>query len=386
LLLLFSAHLSSETSEAQKLSSGAIISLLTSSPHDGEVYALYGHSAIRVKDDSVKMDWVFNYGIFDFSKPNFIYRFAKGETDYKLAAFDFKYYLIEYQERGSEVCEQVLNLLPQEREALWQALALNASPEHRVYRYNFFFDNCATRPIAMIEKNINGTINYQGVDITETFRDAINTCTKYQQWQTLGCDLVLGLPTDRVMTQKERLFIPEYLRDYLANSVIVREATAQPIVLKTNILAPQQPKPEPPFNILSSPLLCFSILFVILLITTIIERITQKYFRWIDSFLFLVAGIAGCIIFFLSFISVHPSTFPNINLLWLHPLHLLGAVFFAIKKWKKPAFWYHFINFAVIFAMCVAWIFIPQHFNIAFIPLIASLLLRSGWALLRKKL
>jgi hypothetical protein len=106
----------------------------------------------------------------------------------------------------------------------------------------------------------------------------------------------------------------------------------------------------------------------------------------VDIILFSIAGIAGCIIVFLSFISEHPSMFPNINLLWLHPLHFIGVLFFSIKKLKTPAFWFHFINFAAIFVMFVAWLFIPQHFNIAFIPLIASILLRSGWALLRKKL
>jgi hypothetical protein len=376
----------SANNAAQPLSDSAKISLLTSSPHDEAVYALYGHTAIRVKDDSAKMDLVFNYGIFDFTKPNFIYRFAKGETDYRLDFYHFRQYLVEYRECGSEVCEQILNLLPEEREALWQALALNALPENRVYRYNFFFDNCATRPIALIEKNINGIINYQGIEEKETFRHAINYLTRENEWLTLGCDLVLGLPTDRVMTQKERLFLPENLKDYLSNSLIVRDESSQPIIAETILHAEQKPKPELKPTILSSPFACFCILFTVLLIITIAERILKKYFRITDCVLFFVAGVAGCIIFFLSFFSVHPSMFPNINLLWLHPLHFVGVIFFSIKKLKKPAFCFHFINFAAIFMMCVAWFFIPQHFNIAFIPLIASLLLRSGWALFRKNL
>jgi hypothetical protein len=36
--------------------------------------------------------------------------------------------------------------------------------------------------------------------------------------------------------------------------------------------------------------------------------------------------------------------------------------------------------------MLAAWIFIPQHLNIAFIPLIAILLLRSGYCLIRNKM
>jgi hypothetical protein len=368
------------------LSDNVTVSLITSSPSDDEVYTLYGHTAIRVKDDSARFDVVFNYGIFDFSKPNFIYRFAKGETDYILATYEFKREFADYQRRGSGVCEQVLNLLPEEKKALLQALEVNARPENRVYRYNFFFDNCATRPFVMIERSIGGTINYRHIREKETFRHAINNLTREHEWLTLGCDLVLGLPADRIMTQRERLFLPDNLKDYLTHSVIVREDVSQPVVLATNILADQQPKPEQKMNILSSPLACFGVLFVALLLITLLERFFKKYFRLIDSLLFIVAGTAGSIIFFLSFFSVHPGMFPNINIIWLHPLHLLGAVFFSLKKFKKPAFWYHFINFAVIFAMCVAWFFIPQHFNIAFIPLTAILLLRSGWALLRKKL
>jgi hypothetical protein len=371
-------------STALPLSDSAQISLLTSAPHDETVYTLYGHTSIRVKDDAARIDRVFNYGIFDFSKPNFIYRFAKGETDYMLGVYNFKSFIAEYRERGSEVFEQTLNLLPEEKEALYQALESNALPQNRVYRYNFFFDNCATRPIDMIEKNINGSVNYQAVETKETFRHAINYLTREHEWLTLGCDLVIGLPADRVMTQKERLFLPKNLRDYLSNLVIVRGETSQPIVLKTNTLAAQQPKSEQKPTLLSSPLMCFSILFVIFLILTLIEMSQKKYFRMIDCILFFVAGISGCIIFFLSFFSVHPSMFPNINLLWLHPFHLVGVIFFSIKKLKKPVFWYHFINFAAIFAMCIAWFFIPQHFNIAFIPLIASLFLCSSRALLKK--
>jgi hypothetical protein len=381
LLSVFFLSLSANNT-AVPLSDNAIISLLTHSPVDAGIHTRYGHTAIRVKDDSAKIDCVFNYGIFNFSE-DFIYRFAKGKTDYRLESCSFKYEFHSFQSLGCTVWEQVLNLLPEEKETLWQALILNALPENCIYRYNFFFDNCATRPIVMIEKSIHGTVNYQGVEIQETFRHAINYLTKEYPWTTLGCDLVLGLPTDRVMTQKERLFLPVNLKDYLSNSVIIRGETSQPMVLSTNILAKQRPETE---QKIPSPLACFTILFLILLITTWIERVRKKYFRIADCILFSIAGIAGCIIVFLSFFSEHPCMFPNINLLWLHPLHLIGVIFFSIKKLKTPAFWFHFINFAAISVMFIVWFFIPQQFNIAFIPLIASILLRSGWALLRKNL
>lgn len=371
--------------QAPSLSTQAQISLLTSSPSDDAVFTVYGHTALRVYDPVLKKDLVFNYGIFDFSKPYFIYRFAKGETDYMLRAYDFSYYLLEYIERGSEVCEQILNLLPEEKEALWQALALNGRPENRVYRYNFFFDNCATRPVVMIENCLQGTIEYAPQTEHPTFREAINYCTRNHPWTTFGCDLIMGMPTDRMMTLKETFFLPAYLEGAFDKAKIVRGNTVEPLITKTNILNEEDPLPEQRPSFLTSPLACFLLFFIIILIITGCEYRRKTYYRLVDCILFFFAGIAGCVLFFLSFISVHPSMFPNISLLWLHPLHFIGVVFFSVKKYNKMAFWYHFINFAAISGMSVAWFLIPQHFNIAFIPLIASLWLRSGWALLRNK-
>jgi uncharacterized ion transporter superfamily protein YfcC len=69
---------------------------------------------------------------------------------------------------------------------------------------------------------------------------------------------------------------------------------------------------------------------------------------------------------------------------WLHPFHLAGVLLFAVKKLNKAAYCYHFINFVAILLMCIGWIFLPQHMNIAFIPLIISLMIRSGYCIVRK--
>jgi len=239
----------------------------------------------------------------------------------------------------------------------------------------------------MIENNIQGFIKYTLPTENPTFRDAINFCTRYRSWQTFGCDIVLGLPTDRVMTLRETFFIPDNVKNAFNSAEIIREGKSEPLVKKINILAEEvQPSPNHnfQFSIILSPLFCFSALFILILTLTYYEWRKKKYFRIVDIILFFCAGIAGCIVFFLSFLSVHPGIFPNMNLLWLHPLHLTGIIFFAVKKWKRMAFWYHLINFAVIIIMSVAWIFIPQHVNSAFIPLIVSLWLRSGWALVCK--
>lgn len=368
-----------------KLSEEAQISILTSSPFEGEVYTLYGHAAIRVNDPVQKIDFIFNYGIFDFSKPNFIYRFAKGETDYKLGGMSFQDYVIEYEMRGSEVTELVLNLQLDEKERIWEALVVNIQPENQIYRYNFFFDNCATRPVVLVEKQLNGKVTYNDPPEPETFRDLINHCTRNHPWLTFGCDLALGSPTDRVATPYETLFLPMYLKEAFSKATITNpDGTTRRLISQINPITTVEPEEDSNRNGFFTPIVCSILLLGVIAGITYIEWRKKKYFRVVDCILFFIAGVGGVILFFLSFISVHPCTSPNWSLIWLQPLDLVAVILFSVKKLKKAAYYYHFINFAALTLMLVGWHFIPQHLNIAFIPLALSLWLRSGYGVYRK--
>ena len=137
-------------------------SLLTCQPHD-EVYSLYGHTAIRYHElRPGGLDWAFNYGVFDFKKPHFVARFVFGLTDYELGAYPYKYFVKEYRRFGSMVTEQVLNLTDEEKMALHDALAINLRPENKIYRYNYFYNNCTTKARDIIESCINGKVEYAG--------------------------------------------------------------------------------------------------------------------------------------------------------------------------------------------------------------------------------
>ena len=111
-----------------------------------EIYSYFGHTAIRYEEPSKGIDWVFNYGIFNFGAPNFIFRFALGQTDYILGGMNYDRFAAEYIFDERSVWQQTLNLTPEEKQKLLALLIENSRPENRVYRYNFFYDNCATRP------------------------------------------------------------------------------------------------------------------------------------------------------------------------------------------------------------------------------------------------
>ncbi|MDL2222011.1 DUF4105 domain-containing protein [Parabacteroides sp. OttesenSCG-928-N08] len=387
-LLCWLMWLASLSAQAQRpLSDEAFISVLTSAPYEGEVFTLYGHAAFRVSDPVAEMDYVFNYGIFDFTKPNFVWRFALGHTDYKLGVNKYAGYLNEYLMRGSDVTEQVLNLTNDEKQRIWQALVENAKPENATYRYNFFFDNCATRLPAILEKFLSGEIVYNDPPTSQTFRQMISHCTRNHPWLTFGCDLALGAPTDRMATPHEMMFLPEYVKiEFSKATILDAEGNSRPLV-KDTIVSKAYESDEARKSLLDifTPLVCGILLLLLVGVVSFWEIKKRRRFVGLDVLLFGIAGIAGVVLFFLCFISEHPSISPNWSIVWLHPFHLLAVVLFCVKKGKKAAFYYHFINFAALLLFLLAWILIPQELNRAFIPLILLLAGRSLLVLMTTK-
>src|SRR5574344_101198 len=91
------------------LSKDSKISLLTCST-GSELYSCFGHSAIRVVDDSLNIDIVFNYGTFNFRTPNFYLKFLNGDLNYMLAASYFSDFYNSYKRDGRGVSELDLNM------------------------------------------------------------------------------------------------------------------------------------------------------------------------------------------------------------------------------------------------------------------------------------
>lgn len=71
---------------------------------------LFGHTAIRYENYTRGIDAVAQYGMFNSSAPNFIFRFALGETDYQHGVTDYEHFAAEYNYLGRDVWQQTLNL------------------------------------------------------------------------------------------------------------------------------------------------------------------------------------------------------------------------------------------------------------------------------------
>lgn len=370
--------LGSNTLQAQSETADSVkVSLLTCSPGT-EIYSLFGHTAIRYENPAQGIDVAFNYGMFSFNTPNFIYRFVKGETDYQLGVTDFPYFEAEYAMRNSSVTQQTLNLTNVEKERLWEILKENYRPENRVYRYNFFYDNCTTRARDRVEDAIDGTVKYNENNSEQSFRDIVHQYTKGHDWSEFGIDLLIGSDADKPIDYRKKMFAPFYLLNALEGAKIInKNGEERDMVLQTeDVVTHVDEELEKEFPV--SPMGMALALFIATLALTIYGVRKNKILWGLDILLFGAAGLAGCVIAFLVFFSVHPAVSPNYLLFFLNPIHLFFLPFMtylSIKRRKDP---YHLINFAVLTLFIVLWPVIPQRFNLAVLPLAACLLIRSA--------
>ncbi len=313
-----------------------IVSLLTCSPRD-EVYALYGHTAIRCRIINSDYDWVFNYGVFNFNKPHFVLRFVFGLTDYELGVVPFNHFVKTYHKAGCRVTEQTLNLTSEEGERIIAALDENYRPENRTYRYNYFYDNCTTRARDIIEKCINGKIEYiSQANDASPYRSIIHKKTTAHPWNKLGNDLCLGLLADCSTDFRERQFLPENLMNDFASAKIAESSERDRALIKsTNILFDTSKHSDVSFS-LFSPYPIAVLLLVISTLFVFIENRRRKTFLAWDIVLMALTGLAGIIILAL-FFSQHPTTSTNLQIFLLNPLPLFFI--FSVARGKCTRYW-----------------------------------------------
>lgn len=349
------------------------VSLLTCSPHE-EIYSLYGHSALRWHDMrqnglNAGNDIVFNWGIFNFNKPYFVLRFVFGLTDYELGPIPYQPFCNYYQEWGSSVTEQVLNLTPEEKMRLQAALAENLKPENRIYRYNYFYDNCSTRPRDIVEKCLNGRLEYaQREDYTPSYREMVSLCTRNHPWATFGNDMLLGVKADFATDLREQEFLPENLMYDFDHAQIYAAGEYRPLVKERRIpVLPGVQVIEQDFPL--SPMECALILLALTAVIMLIEWKSGKRQVWYDVILMTIQGLAGCVLFVMLF-SQHPTTSTNLQILLLNPIPLFfipSVIRQNVTRWQK-------ILLTMIILYLIGSIF--QHYAEGMIIVALSLLLR----------
>lgn len=326
---------------ATKAQNDSIKAYLVTCEPGKAIYELYGHAAIWIVDETTGTDIVFNYGLFDFYTPHFVWRFTLGKTDYILGSTRMRSFLREYTERGSEVFAQPLNLTQSESHRLYQLLVENSRVENRVYRYNFLYNNCATMAIDKVEQCINGIVSYPDPDSTLTFRDILTEHTCVRPWSEFAIDLIIGASGDRPVGYRQEAFAPLRLRNLAAAAVITDTAGIQrPLVLDDEIRLVNPSHGVDFGKPLFTPFQTIWMLFLLVIMISLIGWYRRKPFWLVDVILFGIQGLGGIVIALMYFFSEHPTLDTNWLVICLNPLPLFFIPFMVhrIRKGKISLF------------------------------------------------
>lgn len=352
-------------------------SLLTCSPGT-EIYSLFGHTAIRYQNYTQNKDIVFNYGMFSFSSPNFIYRFVKGETDYQLGVNDFRSFEAEYMFRGSSVYQQILNLTYEEKLKLQNLLFTNYLPQNRVYRYNYFYDNCTTRARDQIEKCIDGNVEYPTSVPDKTFRGIIHEFTKGFDWEEFGIDLCLGAGADKPIGIRQQMFSPFYMRSFAESAFIKDEnGNTRPLVLREEVVVDADDVDAADSSFPFSPIACATFFLFLNVVIAFVQIVRKKIYWFWDLILYLSQGLAGCIIAFLFFFSIHPTVDSNWLILLFNPIPLFYLPFMVYNDIKRKKDKWHVINSVYLTLFILILPLIPQEINLSVLFLALGLLFNA---------
>ncbi len=353
-----------------------IITLLTCSPGT-YIYEHYGHTAIRVENITRNTDIVFNYGMFNFNSPNFIWRFVLGNTDYFLGLQSYSSFIKEYDYRGSFIIKQRLNLSNSESVKISSALIENSMPENRVYRYNFLYNNCTTMARDKVEHYIEGDIVYPEAVELRSFRSIIREHNRIEPWAQFGIDLCLGSEADRLQDSRSQMFAPLVLMELIDNAVVVDGlGVERRLVEKREKILSYNDMPSTVFNLLN-PLQATVIALMLTLLVCGIEWYRGKIFWGFDVVIFALQGLTGFIITFLFLFSKHPTVGSNFLVICLNPIPLFLLPFTIIKIIKRKTDWFHLANAIIILFFMALSYFIPQEILPATMVFIFMFAMRS---------
>lgn len=344
-------------SQTIPLSKEAKISVLTCGTSN-EIYALFGHTAVRVNDSANGIDVVYNYGAFDFSTSNFALKFVKGNLKYFAVANNYADFIANYTYEKRDVYEQELQISIAQKQRLFALLNESLLLENREYTYKFIDQNCTSMAVDVINKAIGQEIIVKKGNRESSYRSILYPYFDNHFYEQLGTSIIFGTKTDKAGTA---IFLPFELKESL-NQIKIKQL---PIVKENNTV--MEFAAEPNRSWWNNPYTY--ILFLILIVGL------NK--RSIDKIYLTIMAVLGLAFVLLGIYSTHLELANNYNILLFNPA-LIALLVFAKTKNKKGiqiTFWFNCIALALYTLLLT---------NKAHLWIVAPLIITSGVILVRR--
>jgi len=343
-------------SQSLPLSKDAKISVITCGLGN-ETYSYFGHTAIRVADPGNNIDVVFNYGAFDFSTPNFVAKFAKGDLQYFVVVHSFSDFINDYTNEKRSVFEQELLISQESKQKLFDNLNTTLASEDRYYTYKFIDKNCTSMVVDIINTSLNDTVITKKGDTDKTYRSILFPYFDGHFYDQLGTSIIFGTKVDQLGT---KIFLPFELKNSLEKTTYQNH----PLVSKTKTLLSFEKE---------TPASWWNNVYTYLLILAFVVLVHNKI---VDKIYLLVLSFMGIFFVAVGFYSFHQELAMNYNVLLFSPL-LLVLIFLSVIKNKRWT--YRFAVLHLLFLIIYGIFMINKAHFLIVLPLIIT----SGFVLVR---
>ncbi len=305
----------------------------------GEIYwQRFGHNGIWIRDEDLGLDYVFNFGFFDFEQKDFLQNFMQGRLVYFAAALPAQEEFARYINEDRSIRVQRLALTSEQALNLADYLINEVQPANRNYLYDYYWNNCSTRVRDALDKALDGLLHQATGSLTATMdmRDQTRRLTIADFWLYLGLELGLGSPVDQPVSRWDEFFIPGALADGLtATSDGNGEQGGQLVLEDTMIYTSTRAGPPETVGLWWPRYMLFSA--ALLLSAYLLSR----WVAWLSPVVLsrcwlVLSALAGGVLVYLWFFTDHAVTRANLNLLLFNPLWLLclfGRRLFAMTAW-----------------------------------------------------
>jgi hypothetical protein len=304
------------------------------------VWERFGHNAIWINDRTRGTDITYNWGMFDFNQPNFVWRFVTGDTRYWMEPIPLKPMVEFYKQRNRSILAQELNLTPAQRIRLQQFVERNALPENKFYRYDYYRDNCSTRLRDAIDNSLGGQLQTATTTrmTSGTYRSHTQRLMTGDIPLYAGVTLALGHPADKPISVWEEMFLPVRMANDIRTVRIADSTGAQIPLVRSEMAiftAGRAPEPaEPPFYFplfVGIGIVYAGLLLVLVRTAEGGSRIATALATFLATLWSLIAGVAGLALVFAWLFTKHYFMGRNENLMHLDPLSIALVVLIPLS-------------------------------------------------------
>ncbi len=342
-------------SQSSTLSEKATVSVFTCGK-GGELYTVFGHTAIRIKDAVNNLDVVYNYGAFDFRTENFYLKFVKGDLQYFINASSYEDFVYEYQQENREVIEQFLDLPLLKKQELFDKLNASLYSEERNYTYKFIDRNCTTMVVDKINETVGSKLIKKVDDTTISYRKVLYPYFENHFWNKLGINIIFGAKTDK---KAENLFLPVEL----LHSLDQASNNGKPLVyLKQTIVKGIEPTEN------------FSFINSIYFVTVLLLLIAITNNKSVFTIYLIFLGVLGLFFSLVGFYSFHKELLWNYNVMLFNPLYLILPFLRNTKIIKN----------IVLFSAIILGIYCVVMINKPHLPLVVPFIVLTFYGLWKK--